>query len=173
MEHGSFIFLRKEYRRAFLTNPHAASVSFFLNLSCSMCLNFQTVLHHTNFQTKSMIQKLATRHRFTASTIITAILLAAPQLYAQAAPAKKSLLDVWVIDGGWTMLFIGAAVVAFIARTTPRAHETRPITETRPRQAHQGLYTILALSTFLTLTRASALGNGGMDGTRTEIAHRS
>jgi biopolymer transport protein ExbB len=61
-----------------------------------------------------MIQKLATRHRFTASTIITAFLLAAPQLYAQAAPAKKSLLDVWVIDGGWTMLFIGAAVVAFI-----------------------------------------------------------
>jgi biopolymer transport protein ExbB len=64
-----------------------------------------------------MIQKLATRHRFTASTIITATLLAAPQLFAQAAsapPEKKSLLDVWVIDGGWTMLFIGAAVMAFI-----------------------------------------------------------
>ena len=64
-----------------------------------------------------MIQKLATRHRFTASTIITATLLAAPQLFAQGAggPAKKSLLDKWVIDGGPTMLFIGAAVVAFIA----------------------------------------------------------
>lgn len=64
-----------------------------------------------------MIQKLATRHRFTASTIITAILLAAPQLLAQAAsapPEKKSLLTVWVLDGGWTMLFIGAAVLAFI-----------------------------------------------------------
>jgi biopolymer transport protein ExbB len=115
MENGGFIFLRKEYRRAFLTNPHAASFPFFLNLSCSIYLNFQTVAHHTNFQTKSMIQKLATRHRFTASTIITAILLAAPQLYAQAAPAKKSLLDKWVIDGGPTMLFIGAAVLAFIA----------------------------------------------------------
>jgi biopolymer transport protein ExbB len=62
-----------------------------------------------------MIQKLATRHRFTASTIIITTLLAAPQLFAADAPAaKRSLLDVWVIDGGWTMLFIGAAVVAFI-----------------------------------------------------------
>jgi len=63
-----------------------------------------------------MIQKLATRHRFTASTIITATLLAAPQLFAQAAsaPKQRSLLDVWVIDGGWTMIFIGAAVLAFM-----------------------------------------------------------
>lgn len=63
-----------------------------------------------------MIQKLATRHRFTASTIITATFLAAPQLFAAAAtPKTKTLLDKWVIDGGPTMLFIGAAVVAFIA----------------------------------------------------------
>ena len=65
-----------------------------------------------------MIQKLATSHRFTASTIITATLLAAPQLFAQAAggaPAKDSLLDRWVLAGGPTMLFIGAAVIAFIA----------------------------------------------------------
>lgn len=64
-----------------------------------------------------MIQKLATRHRFTASTIITATLLAAPQLFAADAPAKKTLLDKWVIDGGWTMIFIGIAVVAFIGLT--------------------------------------------------------
>jgi biopolymer transport protein ExbB len=63
-----------------------------------------------------MIQKLATRHRFTASMILTATLLAAPQIFAQgAAPAKDSLLDRWVIDGGPTMFFIGAAVVAYIA----------------------------------------------------------
>lgn len=64
-----------------------------------------------------MIQKLVTRHRFTATTVITATLLAAPQLFAQgaAAPTKDSLLDRWVIDGGPTMLFIAAAVIAFIA----------------------------------------------------------
>jgi biopolymer transport protein ExbB len=32
-----------------------------------------------------------------------------------AAPPSESLLKVWVIDGGWTMIFIGAAIVAFIA----------------------------------------------------------
>ena len=62
-----------------------------------------------------MIQKLASRTRFTASTIITATLLAAPQLFAADAPKQKTLLDKWVIDGGWTMIFIGVAVVAFIA----------------------------------------------------------
>lgn len=68
-----------------------------------------------------MIQKLPTRRRFTASTIVIATLLAAPQLFAQAAaaaaPKQKSLLDKWVIDGGWTMIFIGIAVVAFIGLT--------------------------------------------------------
>jgi biopolymer transport protein ExbB len=43
-----------------------------------------------------------------------------PALFAQAAAApataeKKTLLEKWVIDGGPTMLFIGAAIVAFIA----------------------------------------------------------
>ncbi|HEX5790170.1 MAG TPA: MotA/TolQ/ExbB proton channel family protein [Luteolibacter sp.] len=34
---------------------------------------------------------------------------------APAAAGKKSLLQSWVIDGGPTMIFIGAAIVAFIA----------------------------------------------------------
>ncbi len=62
-----------------------------------------------------MIQKLASRRRFTASTAIIATLLATPQLFAQEAVAEKTLLDRWVIDGGPTMIFIGIAVVAFIA----------------------------------------------------------
>ena len=64
-----------------------------------------------------MTRKLASSHRLTASTIITATLLAAPQLFAQgSAPAKEStLLDRWVLDGGPTMFFIGAAVIGFIA----------------------------------------------------------
>lgn len=65
-----------------------------------------------------MIQKLATRHRFTASTVITASLLASTQIFAQAAnaaPKQKSLLDRWILDGGYTMIFIGIAVIAFIA----------------------------------------------------------
>lgn len=65
-----------------------------------------------------MIQKLASRSRLTASTVITATLLAAPQLFAQegsAPTAQESLLDRWVLNGGATMIFIGVAVVAFIA----------------------------------------------------------
>jgi biopolymer transport protein ExbB len=38
----------------------------------------------------------------------------APQAMAQS-PSKPTLLDRWVLDGGPTMIFIGAAVVAFIA----------------------------------------------------------
>ena len=67
-----------------------------------------------------MIVKNVSRPRFTASAIITATLLAAPQLFAQgaAAPAKPdSLLTRWVTDGGPTMFFIGAAIVAFLALT--------------------------------------------------------
>jgi biopolymer transport protein ExbB len=66
-----------------------------------------------------MIKKTASRPRFTATAIITATLLAAPQLFAQgSAPVKQdSLLTRWVIDGGPTMIFIGIAIVAFIALT--------------------------------------------------------
>lgn len=63
-----------------------------------------------------MTQKLVSRSRFTVSAAIVATLLATPQLFAQAenAPAE-SLLDRWVLSGGPTMIFIGIAVVAFIA----------------------------------------------------------
>jgi len=62
-----------------------------------------------------MIQKLANRPRFTASAVILATVLATPQLFAQQAAKQDSLLNRWVLDGGPTMIFIGAAVVAFIA----------------------------------------------------------
>lgn len=60
-----------------------------------------------------MIRKLETRPRFTALATLTASLLATPQLFAQGE--EQSLLDRWVLDGGFTMIFIGLAVVAFIA----------------------------------------------------------
>jgi hypothetical protein len=60
-------------------------------------------------------------------------------------------------------------VPALWAEKKSSAHELRPLTETIPRQAIQGLSNILALSSFLTSTGASALGNGGMDGIRTEF----
>jgi len=64
-----------------------------------------------------MSYKLINRSGLTVSACITAVLATAPQLFAQgSAPvAKASLLDRWVIDGGPTMLFIGAAAVAFVA----------------------------------------------------------
>ncbi len=48
---------------------------------------------------------------------MVATLASTPALFAQAPPQESSLLQNWVIDGGWTMIFIGAAIVAFIALT--------------------------------------------------------
>ena len=63
-----------------------------------------------------MIEKLASRGSRIAVALTTTLLVTAPALLAQDAPAaQKSMLTKWVIDGGWTMGFIGAAVVAFIA----------------------------------------------------------
>jgi biopolymer transport protein ExbB len=62
-----------------------------------------------------MIDKHKNRPRFTAISTIAITLLATPQIFAQGAVAKKSLLDRWVLDGGPTMLLIGLAIVAFIA----------------------------------------------------------
>jgi biopolymer transport protein ExbB len=67
-----------------------------------------------------MIQNLARRSRLvTVSTLVIAA-LTTPVLFAQApaapaAPPSDTLLTRWVTDGGPTMLFIGAAIVAFIA----------------------------------------------------------
>ncbi len=64
-----------------------------------------------------MIQKLASRRsRVAASTVVT-VLLSAPAVFAQAGagPERETLLDRWVLAGGYTMIFIGIAVIAFIA----------------------------------------------------------
>lgn len=46
---------------------------------------------------------------------IATLAISTPALFAQAAaPESKTMLDQWVLDGGPTMIFIGAAVVAFI-----------------------------------------------------------
>ena len=46
---------------------------------------------------------------------LTTLALTTPVLFAQGAPKSDTMLDRWVLDGGPTMIFIGAAVVAFIA----------------------------------------------------------
>ncbi len=63
-----------------------------------------------------MIEKLARRfHRLTAAVAVTAF-VTTPALMAQDTPqANKTMLEKWVLDGGWTMVFIGAAVIAFLA----------------------------------------------------------
>lgn len=63
-----------------------------------------------------MIAKKTNTIRTLAPALVT-IALTTPTLLAQGAPppATKSLLQTWVIDGGWTMIFIGAAIVGFIA----------------------------------------------------------
>lgn len=61
-----------------------------------------------------MIQKFASRSNKLTATIVVAALATAPSLFAQGVQ-KKTLLDKWVLDGGYTMIFIGVAIVAFIA----------------------------------------------------------
>lgn len=51
--------------------------------------------------------------KFTALTV-AAIAMTTPAAFAQDTEAP-SLLNRWVLDGGYTMIFIGTAVVAFIA----------------------------------------------------------
>lgn len=51
--------------------------------------------------------------KFFALTV-AAIAMTTPAAFAQATEAP-SLLNRWVLDGGYTMIFIGTAVVAFIA----------------------------------------------------------
>jgi biopolymer transport protein ExbB len=60
-----------------------------------------------------MINKTSRRFiKFSALTV-AAIAMTTPAAFAQGA-AQKSLLDRWVLDGGYTMIFIGSAVIAFI-----------------------------------------------------------
>lgn len=63
-----------------------------------------------------MIPHLTRRSgQFTLASIAT-LVLSTPALFAQdAAPKSETMLDQWVLNGGPTMIFIGAAVVAFIA----------------------------------------------------------
>lgn len=61
------------------------------------------------------LKNSSSRIKFLSTGLVTT-LLATPALFAQAAaPPSESLLKRWVIDGGWTMIFIGAAIVGFIA----------------------------------------------------------
>lgn len=66
-----------------------------------------------------MIEKLVTSRTKFVAVLLTTGFVTMPALFAQAAaaapPGKKSLLAKWVLDGGYTMIFIGAAIVAFIA----------------------------------------------------------
>jgi len=63
-----------------------------------------------------MIQKLHRRSIPVTATTIAIAAITAPAAFAQAAVAEQpTLLDRWVLDGGYTMIFIGLAVVAFIA----------------------------------------------------------
>lgn len=68
-----------------------------------------------------MINQFANRAAQVTISVITTVMLTAPVLLAQDAAnpassaATKSALQKWVLDGGWTMLFIGAAIIGFIA----------------------------------------------------------
>jgi biopolymer transport protein ExbB len=62
-----------------------------------------------------MIKKTACRSaKMLALTAATA-LITTPAVFAQGTATQQSLLDRWVLGGGYTMIFIGIAVVSFIA----------------------------------------------------------
>lgn len=60
-----------------------------------------------------MIVKPARRSRIAVASLLS-IALTTPTVFAQA-PGGKTLLEKWVLDGGYTMIFIALAVVAFLA----------------------------------------------------------
>ena len=65
-----------------------------------------------------MIPKLATNTMRVLFVGASTLLVTAPALFAQdASPIQKTALQRWVLDGGYTMIFIFAAIVGFIALT--------------------------------------------------------
>lgn len=92
-------------------------LSIFLKFFLAAGFTISRVAHETTEKFSFMIQNLTRRSRlFKVSTLVTAV-FTTPVLFAQApaAPPSDTLLTRWVTDGGPTMLFIGAAIVAFIA----------------------------------------------------------
>jgi biopolymer transport protein ExbB len=86
------------------------------NSTCRTRFSFETDPRFNQPVHRIMIQNLARRTRqVTVCTVLTAV-ISTTSLFAQGVPPKQdTLLTRWVIDGGPTMLFIGAAIVAFIA----------------------------------------------------------
>lgn len=62
-----------------------------------------------------MTEKLVSRSCRLTAAITTVVFITAPTLMAQEAPSDKNALQKYVLDGGPTMLFIGAAILALIA----------------------------------------------------------
>lgn len=62
-----------------------------------------------------MIDSFISRSRHLPGAIVTTALLTAPALLAQDGAPDKSALQKYVLDGGWTMIFIGLAVLSLIA----------------------------------------------------------
>jgi biopolymer transport protein ExbB len=62
-----------------------------------------------------MLKTPRSRSGLFLTTGLVTFALTSSMLWAQEPPKSKSMLQVWVLDGGPTMIFIGAAVVAFIA----------------------------------------------------------
>lgn len=63
-----------------------------------------------------MTPKLVHRSRFAVASTLLAVVITTPAAFAQAAK-ETSILQEWVIAGGPTMIFIGAAILAYIALT--------------------------------------------------------
>lgn len=71
-----------------------------------------------------MIDQLVSSRTKLVTALVTTSLVTMPALFAQAAAGapgttgtQRTLLQKWVTDGGPTMLFIGVAIVGFIALT--------------------------------------------------------
>lgn len=62
-----------------------------------------------------MIEKLASRSSRIAALVTVSLLTPCSMLMAQDDPTEKSLLQTYVLDGGWTMVLIGLAIIALIA----------------------------------------------------------
>ncbi len=65
-----------------------------------------------------MTHPFVSRHARSIVTVAAVLLATAPALLAQdASPVQKTALQRWILDGGYTMIFIFLAIFGFIALT--------------------------------------------------------
>jgi len=93
----------------------SATFILFENLPCGIPANSENP-NDQRATNPTMIQNFTSRTSRVSASVVSIALLTTTALFAQDTPGgRETLLDRWVLAGGYTMIFIGIAVVSFIA----------------------------------------------------------